>query len=153
MGSIKFHTLFIFYFKVKCLTQNFTINKQNIMKPKYEHYLYCFIICMVVPHAIWFSYQQNIITILTSATFRGEALIIGTPLFQCGHSNMQCLLEGGAYMRPGVYQRKYGMHIWFKVNCKVTRIRLIDVRYIYNIYLLFLLFTWNMHSSSSLVLY
>ena len=153
MENIECHTLFIFYFKVKCLTQNFTINKQNIMKPKYKQYLYCFIICMVVPHAVWFSYQQNIITILTSPTFRGEALVIGRRLFQYGHSKMQCLLEGGAYMRPGVYQRKYGMHIWFKVNCKVTRIRLIDVRYIYNKYLLFLLFTWNMHSSSSLVLY
>ena len=122
-------------------------------KSKYQQYLYCFIVCIVVPHAIWFSYQYNIITILTSTAFRGETLIRGRCLFQCGHPKMRHLLEGGAYLRSGIYKRKYGMHIWFKVNCKVTGIRLIDVKYIYNIYLLFLLFTWNMHSSSSLVLY
>ena len=45
------------------------------------------------------------------------------------------------------------MHIWFRVNSKVTRIRLIDVWYMYNIYVLVLLFIWNMHSSRSLVIH
>ena len=159
MGSIKCHILFICYFKIKFLSHNFTINKQNIMKKsKYQHYLYCFIVCIVVPHEIWFSYQQNIIYIVTSAAFRGVrwgegggVLIRGRRLFQCGHPKMWSLLEGGAYLRSGVYQRRDSIRIRFKVNCKFTRIRLIDVRYIHNIYLLFL--TWNMHSSSSLVLY
>ena len=50
-----------------------------------------------------------IVAILISAAFRGvtlikgEALIRERHLFQCGYPNVQHLLEGGAYLRPGAY--------------------------------------------------
>ena len=62
-------------------------------KSKYQQYFHCFIVCIQGPYIFWFSFQQNIVTILISAIFaaliRGEALIRG-----------RCLL--------GTYQRKYG---------------------------------------------
>ena len=56
------------------------------------------------------------VTILISTAFRcvalirGEALITGRRLFQWGYSKVR-LLEGGAYTRPGTYQRKYDIAI------------------------------------------
>ena len=47
------------------------------------------------------------VTILISAAFRGAALLRGRRLFQCGYPKVRRLLEGGAYLRPGAYQRKY----------------------------------------------
>ena len=51
------------------------------------------------------------LTILVYAKFRGAVIIRGRRLFQCGHSKVQRLLEGGAYLRLGAYQRKYGTHV------------------------------------------
>ena len=82
-------------------------------KPKYQQY-FCFIVCILISYEFWFNYQQNIVTILISAAFggaaliRGEALTRGRRLFQCGYPKVRRLLEGGAYLRPGAYQRKYG---------------------------------------------
>ena len=76
-------------------------------KSKYQQYLHCFIVCILVPYAFWFSYQQNMVTILISATFRDAALISGRHLFQYGHPKEQRSLEDGAYLRPDAYQRKY----------------------------------------------
>ena len=153
--SHSFHLLFqnkIF------IIQNFTINKQSIMKKsKYQHYLYCFIVCIVVPHEIWFSYQQNIISIVTSAAFRGgqgcllEGAYQRQVLVSMWTSKDVELIRGWCLFEAWRFLEEIRMRICFKVNCKFTRIRLIYVRYIYNIYLLFL--TRNMHSSSSLVLY
>ena len=42
-------------------------------------------------------------TILMSAMFRGTALITGKLLFQSGYPKVQRLLEGGTYLRLGVY--------------------------------------------------
>ena len=59
----------------------FTINNPNIMKKsKYQQYFYCFIFCLLISYAFWFSYQQNIVTVLISAGFGGEALIRGEAL-------------------------------------------------------------------------
>ena len=55
------------------------------------------------------------ITILISAAFRGaapvrgEVHIRGRRLFQYGYLKVRRLLEGSAYLRPGAYQRKYGI--------------------------------------------
>ena len=68
-------------------------------KSKYEQYFYCFIVCVLVPYVFWFSYQQNVVTILISATFRGGALIRGETLirvrhvFQCGYPKVRRLFE------------------------------------------------------------
>ena len=49
------------------------------------------------------------VTILISAAFRdaasvrGERLIRGRRLFQCGYPRVQHLLEDGAYLRLGAY--------------------------------------------------
>ena len=47
-------------------------------------------------------------TFLISAAFKGVALITGRSLFQCGYTKVRFILEGGAYLRPGAYLRKYG---------------------------------------------
>ena len=91
------------------MKQILTINKPNIMKKsKYQQY-FCFIVRMLVPYAIWFSSQQNIVTIRISTTFRGALLIRGKHLFQCGYPKVWLLLEGDAYLRSGAYSRKYVM--------------------------------------------
>ena len=76
-------------------------------KSKYQQYCHCFIVCILVPYASWFSYQLNMVTILISAAFigaafiRGEASIRGRRLFHCGYTKVRRVLEGGAYLRPG----------------------------------------------------
>ena len=47
------------------------------------------------------------VTILISNAFRGAALLRRRHLFQCDYPKVRRLLEGGAYLRPGAYQRKY----------------------------------------------
>ena len=76
-------------------------------KSKYQQY-FCFVVHILVPYAIWFSSQQNVVTIRLSTTFRG-ALLRGKRLFQCGYPKVWHLLEGDAYLRPGAYLRKYVM--------------------------------------------
>ena len=34
---------------------------------------------------------------------RGEALIRGKRLFQCGYPDVRRILEGGTYLKPGAY--------------------------------------------------
>ena len=78
-------------------------------KSKYRQNFYCFIVCIQISCAFWFSYKQNIVTILISTRFggavliRGEALIKEKRLFQCGYPKVQRLLECGAYLRSGAY--------------------------------------------------
>ena len=74
---------------------------------KYQQYFHCFIVCILVPYAFWFSYQQNMVTILISAIFRDVALTSGRRLFRCGHPKEWRSLEGDTYLRPDAYQRKY----------------------------------------------
>ena len=80
-------------------------------KPKYQQYFHCFIVWILVPYAFWFSYWQNMVTILINTTFRrgvsirGEALIRGKHLFQSGYPKVLCLLEGNTYLRPSTYIR------------------------------------------------
>ena len=84
-------------------------------RSKQQQYFHCFIVRILVTCAFWFSCQQNKVTILISATFRGAALIRGETLisirrlFQCGYPKVQCLLEGEAHLSPDAYQRKYGI--------------------------------------------
>ena len=53
--------------------------------------------------------SRILVTIPISAAFRGagsirgEALIRGRGLFQCGYPKGRRLLEGGTYLRPGAY--------------------------------------------------
>ena len=95
-------------------TQIFTTSKPKIMK-KSKYQQNCFIVCMLVPYALQFSYQQNIVTILICTSFRGatliegETLIRGRRLFQCGYPNLWRLLEGGAY------QRKFSKTVFPKI--------------------------------------
>ena len=93
-----------FFFHNQNKTLIFTINKPNIMKKsKYQKYFYYFIVCILILYAFSFSYQQNIVTILISALFRGAALIRGEEVnFKV--DTQRC----GAYFRSGAYQRKYG---------------------------------------------
>ena len=109
MDNIKSQKPCHFFFQNKNETQNFTINKPNLIKKsKYQQYFHCFIVCIRGPFAFQFSFQQNIVTILISAVFRGVALITGRHLFQCGYPKVRRLSDGGTYLRPGAYQRKYG---------------------------------------------
>ena len=87
-----------FFFQNKNWLQIFTINKTNIMrKSKYQHH--CFIVCMLVPYAFCFSYQQNIVTLLISTALRdaalnrGEALIKERCLFHFGYLKVRRLLQ------------------------------------------------------------
>ena len=114
IDNIKCQNLFFFFFKIRILTYIFTVNRQNIMrKSKYQQYLHCLLVCILLPYAFWFSFQQNIGIILISAVhrgaalIRGEALIRGKRLFQWRHPKEQGLLEGSTYLMPGTYQRKY----------------------------------------------
>ena len=65
----------------------------------YQQYFHCFIVCILVLYPFWFSYQQNMVTILVSAAsrgvvlIRGEALIRGRHLFQCGYPKVRYLFE------------------------------------------------------------
>ena len=99
---MKCQSLVIFSFHNQHKTEIFTINKPNVMiKSKHQQYFCCFIVCILISYAFWFSYLQNIVTILIIATFRGaalireKALIRGRLLFQCGYPKVWCLLEGG----------------------------------------------------------
>ena len=75
-------------------TYIFTVNKPNTMKKsKYQQYFHCFTVCILVLYAFQFSYQQNIVTILNSAAFRGAALIRARRLFQCGYPKVRPLFE------------------------------------------------------------
>ena len=92
-----------------------SVNPNILKKSKYQQYFHCFIVCLLFSYAFWFSYQQNIVTILISTTFivtaliRREVLIRGRRLFQCRYSKVLHLIEGGVYLKPGAYQRKYGL--------------------------------------------
>ena len=99
-------------------TFSLSINQILRKKNKYQQYFHCFIMCMLVPHPFWFSYQQNMVTI--SVAFKGAALIRGRRFFQCGYPRVRRLLEGGAYLRPGVYQRKCGICFTFSVLLDVV---------------------------------
>ena len=69
---------------------------------KYQQYFHCFIVYILVSYPFWFSYQQNIVTILVSVIFRGAAPIRGRHLFQCRQPKLRCLLEGEAYLKPAL---------------------------------------------------
>ena len=86
----------------------------NTMKnSKYQQHFHCFIVCIPVLSAFWFSNKQNVVTILISAVFRSvalirwEVLIKSKHLFQFEHQKVPCLLEGSAYLRPGTPSRFY----------------------------------------------
>ena len=122
MNDIKCQNLAIFSFKIR-MKQIFTINEPHIImkKSKYQQYFHCFIVCILVLYAFWFSFQQSIVTILISAVLRGatlvrgKALIRGRRLFQCRYPKVRHLLQGGNYLRPGAYYRKYGILLCFLV--------------------------------------
>ena len=60
----------------------FTINKPHaIRKSKYQKYFNCFIVWIAVPCAFWFSFQQNIVTILKSAVFRRHHVVAGEYIY------------------------------------------------------------------------
>ena len=73
-------------------------------KSKYQQYFHYFIVCILGPYAFWIDFQQNIVTTLISAAFRGEAYIRGRCLFQ--YRYQWC----GAYLRRSAFQRRYGIY-------------------------------------------
>ena len=108
MSNIKCLNLVIFSSKIR-MKQIFTMNKPNIIKKsKYQQHFHCFIFCILVPYAFWFSYWQDIVTILVSATFRGVALIRGRGLFQCGYPKVQCLFEVWHILQISSYELYHG---------------------------------------------
>ena len=112
MNNIKCQNLVTFSFKIR--TKHYFHYLQQ-----YFHY---FIACILVSYAFWFSYQQNKVTILIIAEFRGTAVIRGEEfirgrhLFQYGFQKMPALIEGGAYLRRSASQRKYGDHCYGQVE-------------------------------------
>ena len=98
-------------------------------KSKYQQHFHCFIVCILVPYAFWFSFQQNIVTILMNAVYsgaeltRGEELIKGRGLFQCGYPKVRRLLQDGTYLMPGACQRKYGRCIVFIASSTISGAR------------------------------
>ena len=94
------------------MKQIFTINKLNIMqKSKYEQYFHCFIACILVPYEFWFSYQQNMVTILISTTFRNGSLLEGRSLLEGLPYITVDTQKCDAYFHLGAYQRKYSIKI------------------------------------------
>ena len=92
--------LYQFFFQYKNATEIFIINTPGIMKKsKYQQYLYCFIVCMLVPYAFWFSY-------LRSATFRGAVHIRG------GGAGAYFSLDTqrySTYLRLATYKTKFSI--------------------------------------------
>ena len=100
MSNIKCQNLVIFFTQNTSETYIFAINRLNIMKKsKYQQYFYYFVICILVPYAFWFSYQNNMVTILINTEFKGAVLIRGETtirwrrLFQCGYPKNWHLFE------------------------------------------------------------
>ena len=96
------------------MKQIFIINEPNITKKsKYQQYFHCFIVCILVPHAFWFSYQQNVVTILISTEFKGtvlireETFIKERHLFQCGCPKVQRLFEAWPLLEEIRYFNSY----------------------------------------------
>ena len=117
MDDIKCQNIFIFSSKIR-MKPKFSLSINQIKKSKFQYFHY-FLVCIVVPYAFWFSYQQNMVSILmVSITFGGAVLIRGWRLFQCGHPKVWRLLAGRAYLRLSAHQRKYGIRkdtYWFIV--------------------------------------
>ena len=96
-----------FFSQYKEETYIFTFNKPSLTKKsKDQQYFHCFIVCIVGPYALQFSFQQNVVTCLKSKLER-HGLLEG-----------RRLLEGGAYFsvdaqrcstfqRSGTYQRRH----------------------------------------------
>ena len=124
MDDIKCQNFFIFIFSSKIrMKPKFSLSINQIMKSKFQYFHY-FLVCIVVPYAFWFSYQQNMVSILISITFGGAVLIRGRRLFQCGHPKVWRLLAGRAYLRLSAHQRKYGIRkdtYWFIVFFRQLR--------------------------------
>ena len=58
----------------------------------YQQYFHCFIVCILVLYPFWFSYQQNMVTILVSAASRGVVLIRGEALISMWISKSALLI-------------------------------------------------------------
>ena len=83
-----------------------SINQRQWKKTKYQQYFHCFI-CFCT------SFISILVSLLVeygnysdkrcrgAALMRGEVLIRGKRLFQCGYSKLRRLLEGGDYLGPG----------------------------------------------------
>ena len=60
-------------------------------------------ICILVSILVEYSNYSNKWAFRGATLIRGEALIRGRRLFQCGYPKVRRLLEGGAYLRPAAY--------------------------------------------------
>ena len=84
------------------------------------------------------------VTILISAAFRGaalirrEALTRGRRLFECGYPKVRRLLEGGVYLRPDTYLRKYSINLEKILNRPITKFYNGDDAYVIAAELLFI---------------
>ena len=112
---------------VKC--QNLVISSFKIrMKHKFSLSINHFIVSILVSYAFCFTFQYNIVTILINAIFRGAALLRGEALirkrhlFQCEYTKVCRFLEGGTYLWPGAYQRKYGTYSFTFFFDSISRI-------------------------------
>ena len=77
--------------------------KKHLMKKStFQQYFHCFVVGMLVPYAFWFSYQQNIVTILITAAFRCAALIRGEA--KGGYPKVQRLFEALRLLEEIRYQ-------------------------------------------------
>ena len=63
-------------------------------KSKDQHYCHCFIVCMLVPYASWFSYLLNMVTILISTAFIGAGLVRGEALISMWISKGAAVIRG-----------------------------------------------------------
>ena len=116
MNNIKCQNLVISSLKIR-VQQIFFISKPNIMnKSRYQQYLHCFTVCILVPHAFQFSYQQNIITILISTAFKS-----------CGAYFNVDTQRRSAYLRPGAYQRKHGIQLLHLITLYQRRQKIVSL--------------------------
>ena len=75
----------------------------------YKQYcLHTSAICNLVQLLVEYSNYSNKHSIQRCVAYQGLGFIKGRCLFQCRYPKVQRLLEGGVYLRPGPYQRKYG---------------------------------------------
>ena len=93
------------YFKVRQIIhvkfQNFIIFSFQVTVPELLYFFHFFIAFILAPYAFLSSYSYQEVRFITSAILWGPALIlVQVPLGLC-------LLKCGAYLRPGIYYRKY----------------------------------------------
>ena len=95
---------------------------------KFQQYFHCFVVCILVLYVFWFSYQQNIVIIPISTTFRGAVPIRGGAYFiadtQRYDAYQRAALIRGNTVLPNISRSKGNQTIKFGqlIECNMRNI-------------------------------